>query len=53
MAGAMTPMLSYVGSRPMRKVATPISISVMTRIFLRPISSPSRPKMMPPTGREM
>ncbi len=35
----------------MQKVATPISISVVTSMDLRPILSPKCPKTMPPTGR--
>ena len=37
---AQIPMLSKVGKRPMRVVATPISIRVITSIALRPILSP-------------
>ena len=49
--GAQTPTCEYVGSRPISTVATPMSISVVTSIDLRPILSPKWPKTMPPTGR--
>ncbi|CAB4885157.1 unannotated protein [freshwater metagenome] len=51
MIGAAMPMESYPGIRPMAKVVTPINIRVMTRSCFRPMTSPSRPKTNPPTGR--
>ncbi|MCY1240774.1 hypothetical protein D9M72_536360 [compost metagenome] len=39
------------GSMPMRNVAEPISTSVSTRVFLRPILSPRWPKTTAPKGR--
>jgi len=51
--GARIPTCPWVGNRPIRKVATPISISVQISTFFRPIRSPSRPKKMPPSGRAM
>ncbi len=44
-------MVSYVGSRPMPVVATPIRVSARTSIGLRPFLSPSWPATMPPIGR--
>ena len=38
--GAATPIVAWVGSRPIMKVATPISISVVIRVVLRPTRSP-------------
>ena len=38
--GAHTPMDSYVGSTPIRKVATPMINNVTTSTFLRPSLSP-------------
>jgi hypothetical protein len=38
--GAATPMAAYVGSRPIRKVAMPITSRVTTSTFLRPTLSP-------------
>ncbi|OLT47869.1 hypothetical protein BJF85_14720 [Saccharomonospora sp. CUA-673] len=38
--GAATPIVAYVGNRPMRNVATPISIRLSTSSFLRPSRSP-------------
>ena len=35
----------------MQVVATPIIISVMTSVVLRPMRSPRWPKITPPTGR--
>ena len=35
----------------MRKVATPMSTSVVTSVALRPIRSPKWPKTAAPTGR--
>ncbi len=40
MIGAATPMVSAPGSNPMRSVEMPISSSVETRVFLRPMRSP-------------
>ncbi len=44
-------MVSYVGSRPMAKVAPPIISRLATSSFLRPTLSPKCPKTMPPSGR--
>ena len=49
--GARMPAWSYVGSKPMPKVARPIIISVVTSMDLRPSLSPKCPKTMPPSGR--
>ncbi len=49
--GAATPIVAYVGSRPIAKVATPIIISATTSIFLRPTRSPKCPNTTPPSGR--
>ena len=45
------PIASYVGSRPIAAVATPMISSEITSIDLRPTRSPKWPKMMPPSGR--
>ena len=45
------PMVAYVGSRPIAKVAMPIIIRATTSIFLRPTRSPKWPKTTPPSGR--
>ena len=49
--GAQTPIWSYVGSRPIAAVPTPMISSVRISIFFRPIRSPKCPKISPPTGR--
>ncbi|KAF1051186.1 MAG: hypothetical protein GAK34_01604 [Delftia tsuruhatensis] len=49
--GAATPICACVGSRPIRKVDTPMIISVTTRMLLRPTRSPKCPKITPPSGR--
>jgi len=38
--GAQSPILSYVGKSPMRKVAAPIMNSVRISMVFRPILSP-------------
>ena len=50
-AGAVYPSVAYPGSRPIRNVLIPISISVVTSIALRPTRSPKWPKIAAPTGR--
>ena len=47
------PIAAYPGSKPTRKVQTPISTSVTTSMVLRPTLSPKCPKIMPPKGRAM
>ena len=49
--GARIPMWSYVGSRPMRVVLTPMTMSVVMRMALRPSRSPKCPNTAPPNGR--
>jgi len=49
--GASVPICSGVGSRPMRKLATPIRVMVSTSIRFRPRRSPKWPKTIPPSGR--
>ncbi len=49
--GAQTPIASYVGSSPMRKLPQPIRTMVSSIIDLRPIRSPKCPNTMPPSGR--
>ena len=49
--GANTPTASYVGSRPIAKVASPMRMSDATKTGLRPTLSPRCPPMMPPSGR--
>lgn len=49
--GAQTPIASYVGSSPMRKLPQPIRVIVSSIIDLRPSRSPKWPKTMPPSGR--
>ncbi|ARX88060.1 hypothetical protein SMD44_07547 [Streptomyces alboflavus] len=49
--GAPTPIASYVGSRPIAKVAPPIRSRLSTSSFLRPTLSPKCPKTTPPRGR--
>jgi len=38
--GAKIPIVAWLGSTPIRKVATPIIARVMTRVALRPTRSP-------------
>jgi len=38
--GAQTPIVAYVGIRPIRNVAMPISSRVITRTFFLPSLSP-------------
>ncbi|CAB5308646.1 hypothetical protein IST461_02809 [Burkholderia multivorans] len=49
--GAHRPTLSYVGSSPTPIVAPPIMQIVTTKVRLRPIRSPMRPKISAPSGR--
>jgi hypothetical protein len=44
------PMLSKVGSTPIKAVAIPMISSDVTSIALRPILSPKWPKTSPPKG---
>ncbi|MCP9972349.1 hypothetical protein LUX57_50720 [Actinomadura madurae] len=48
---AAQPIVAAVGSRPMRKVAPPITTVEATSIGLRPYRSPKWPATAPPTGR--
>ena len=50
-AGAPQPMASYDGRQPIRNVETPISSSVNSSTFCRPIRSPKWPTKTAPTGR--
>jgi hypothetical protein len=49
--GARTPIVAYVGSRPIAKLATPMRLMVSTSMDLRPMRSPKWPKITPPRGR--
>ena len=49
--GASIPIWAYVGVKPIPTVATPINVSVMTKVRLRPILSPICEKKTPPNGR--
>ena len=50
-AGASQPTWRYVGSKPSAVVETPMSPTVITMMTLRPWRSPTRPKIMAPSGR--
>ena len=51
MIGAMTPICAYVGRRPTRTVAMPMTVIVTRNVYLRPMMSPSAPKTTAPNGR--
>ncbi len=50
--GAAMPTWENVGSTPMRVVAAPMRIRVMTSIARRPITSPKWPARKAPSGRK-
>src|SRR3982751_5083906 len=50
--GASAPACAKVGSRPMRKVAAPIRVTVTRKAPLRPSLSPTTPKISAPSGRK-
>ncbi len=45
------PIDACVGRQPIRNVATPMIMSEVTSIALRPMRSPKCPKITPPSGR--
>ena len=49
--GAATPIVAYVGSRPISTLATAIVISAARNAFFRPARSPKWPHRTPPIGR--
>jgi hypothetical protein len=50
-AGAQTPSVAWLGSRPMQNVAPAIIRIVVASTALRPTLSPSGPSTTPPSGR--
>ncbi|MNQ98040.1 hypothetical protein D3C85_1137140 [compost metagenome] len=51
MMGAAIPIWLYEGSKPIANVATPISVTVTMKVYLRPTISPMRPNTNAPKGR--
>ena len=45
------PQVAKPGSTPMKNVPIPIRLMVIRKVYLRPIMSPSRPKISAPNGR--
>ena len=50
--GAITPACAELGSAPIRKVPPPIIKTQIRNAALRPIRSPTRPKISAPNGRK-
>jgi len=51
MTGAKMPICAYVGRKPTRTVATPMTVIVTRKVYFRPMMSPSAPKKTAPNGR--
>ena len=51
MTGARTPICAYVGRKPTRTVARPMTEMVTRNVYFRPMMSPSAPKKTAPNGR--
>ena len=52
MAGAANPIAAADGTSPTPAVATPISVIVTRKVYLRPSLSPRNPNSTAPSGRK-